>query len=125
MTVFKRNLNLHFSGVEDCTICYSIISAQDRSIPTKQCRTCKNKFHASCLYKVIIADTMTRSDTDEPYCSGSAHPTRQAAHYVEQFSNRVPKCSIKTCFSTHTRFNMQCSQFNVSKLAASSHIDSF
>ncbi|KAI9263195.1 hypothetical protein BDA99DRAFT_559751 [Phascolomyces articulosus] len=51
LTVFKRNVNLHFSGVEDCTICYSIISAQDRSIPTKQCRTCKNKFHASCLYK--------------------------------------------------------------------------
>ncbi|KAI9310568.1 hypothetical protein BX666DRAFT_2004897 [Dichotomocladium elegans] len=51
LTVFKRNLNLHFSGVEDCTICYSIISAQDRSIPTKQCRTCKNKFHSSCLYK--------------------------------------------------------------------------
>ncbi|KAI7889142.1 uncharacterized protein EV154DRAFT_515547 [Mucor mucedo] len=51
LTVFKRNVNLHFSGVEDCTICYSIISVQDRSIPTKQCRTCKNKFHSSCLYK--------------------------------------------------------------------------
>ncbi|KAI7906774.1 uncharacterized protein BX663DRAFT_534810 [Cokeromyces recurvatus] len=51
LTVFKRNVNLHFNGVEDCTICYSIISAQDRSIPTKQCRTCKNKFHSSCLYK--------------------------------------------------------------------------
>ncbi|KAI9491003.1 hypothetical protein BDB00DRAFT_940644 [Zychaea mexicana] len=51
LTVFKRNVNLHFGGVEDCTICYSIISAQDRSIPRKQCRTCKNKFHASCLYK--------------------------------------------------------------------------
>ncbi|KAI9346637.1 hypothetical protein BD770DRAFT_475389 [Pilaira anomala] len=51
LTVFKRNVNLHFSGVEDCTICYSIISIQDRSIPTKQCRTCKNKFHSSCLYK--------------------------------------------------------------------------
>ncbi|ORY91172.1 hypothetical protein BCR43DRAFT_446828 [Syncephalastrum racemosum] len=51
LTVFRRNVRLHFDGVEDCTICYSIISAQDRSIPTKQCRTCKNKFHASCLYK--------------------------------------------------------------------------
>ncbi|KAL7316263.1 hypothetical protein PS15m_005384 [Mucor circinelloides] len=51
LTVFKRNVNLHFNGVEDCTICYSIISIQDRSIPTKQCRTCKNKFHSSCLYK--------------------------------------------------------------------------
>ncbi|KAI8637415.1 hypothetical protein BD408DRAFT_424529 [Parasitella parasitica] len=51
LTVFKRNVNLHFNGVEDCTICYSIICIQDRSIPTKQCRTCKNKFHSSCLYK--------------------------------------------------------------------------
>lgn len=54
LTVFKRNVNLHFNGVEDCTICYSIISIQDRSIPTKQCRTCKNKFHSSCLYKVTL-----------------------------------------------------------------------
>ncbi|KAI9307130.1 hypothetical protein BJ944DRAFT_247631 [Cunninghamella echinulata] len=51
LTVFKRNVNLHFDGVGDCVICYSIISVLDRSIPTKQCRTCKNKFHASCLYK--------------------------------------------------------------------------
>ncbi|KAI8085215.1 uncharacterized protein BX664DRAFT_338835 [Halteromyces radiatus] len=51
LTVCKRNINLHFEGIGDCVICYSIISVQDRSIPTKQCRTCKNKFHASCLYK--------------------------------------------------------------------------
>ncbi|KAL0097906.1 hypothetical protein J3Q64DRAFT_1694309 [Phycomyces blakesleeanus] len=52
LTVFKRNANLHFEGVEDCTICYSIINVIDRSIPNKQCRTCKNKFHSNCLYKV-------------------------------------------------------------------------
>ncbi|KAI9028280.1 hypothetical protein CLU79DRAFT_832688 [Phycomyces nitens] len=51
LTVFKRNANLHFEGVEDCTICYSIINVIDRSIPNKQCRTCKNKFHSNCLYK--------------------------------------------------------------------------
>ncbi|CAO3592382.1 unnamed protein product [Absidia cylindrospora] len=51
LTVFKRNVNLHFEGVGDCVICYSIISVMDRSLPKKQCRTCKNKFHASCLYK--------------------------------------------------------------------------
>ncbi|KAI8341835.1 hypothetical protein BC941DRAFT_466733 [Chlamydoabsidia padenii] len=51
LTVFKRNVNLHFEGVGDCVICYSIISVVDRSLPKKQCRTCKNKFHASCLYK--------------------------------------------------------------------------
>ncbi|KAL1917410.1 uncharacterized protein VTP21DRAFT_3803 [Calcarisporiella thermophila] len=51
ISLFKRNVRLHFDGVEDCTICYSIINVQDRSLPGKQCRTCKNRFHASCLYK--------------------------------------------------------------------------
>lgn len=29
----------------------SIISLTDRTLPTKPCRTCKNRFHASCLFK--------------------------------------------------------------------------
>ncbi|RUP46969.1 hypothetical protein BC936DRAFT_146314 [Jimgerdemannia flammicorona] len=49
LLLFKRNAKLHFEGVEDCTICYSIISIQDRSLPNKQCQTCKNRFHASCF----------------------------------------------------------------------------
>lgn len=28
-----------------------IISLSDSSLPTKPCRTCKNRFHASCLFK--------------------------------------------------------------------------
>jgi hypothetical protein len=60
--VFKKNVSLHFDGVVECAICYryiqlkystdpSIISLTDRTLPTKPCRTCKNRFHASCLYK--------------------------------------------------------------------------
>ncbi|ELU39991.1 hypothetical protein AG1IA_05974 [Rhizoctonia solani AG-1 IA] len=30
----------------------SLISVTDRTLPTKPCRTCKNLFHASCLYKL-------------------------------------------------------------------------
>ena len=30
----------------------SIISAMDGTLPRKPCRTCKNRFHAGCLYKV-------------------------------------------------------------------------
>ncbi|GAB5591582.1 hypothetical protein Unana1_06482 [Umbelopsis nana] len=52
LTMFKRNVTMHFEGIEDCTICYSIVSVTDRSLPSKQCRTCKNKYHASCLYKL-------------------------------------------------------------------------
>lgn len=48
--LFKRNVNLHFSGFEDCAICYSILH-QDHSLPSKSCQTCSNKFHAACLYK--------------------------------------------------------------------------
>ena len=51
LTLFRRNVGLHFEGVEDCTICYSIVSLQDRSLPNKTCKTCKHRFHASCLYK--------------------------------------------------------------------------
>lgn len=48
--LFNRNVNLHFSGFEDCAICYSILH-QDHSLPSKTCPTCLNKFHAACLYK--------------------------------------------------------------------------
>lgn len=29
-----------------------IISVMDGSLPKKPCKTCKNRFHAGCLYKV-------------------------------------------------------------------------
>ncbi|GEQ70580.1 hypothetical protein JCM33374_g4258 [Metschnikowia sp. JCM 33374] len=48
--LFNKNVNLHFSGFEECAICYSILH-QDHSLPSKTCPTCSNKFHAACLYK--------------------------------------------------------------------------
>ncbi|KAJ2814301.1 hypothetical protein IWW50_007175, partial [Coemansia erecta] len=39
------NIGAHFAGVEDCAICYSAVGALDNSLPNRQCRTCKNKFH--------------------------------------------------------------------------------
>ncbi|KAK9461550.1 uncharacterized protein V1516DRAFT_663261 [Lipomyces oligophaga] len=50
LTLFKRNVNLHFEGVTECAICYSILH-QDRSLPNKRCQTCRNKFHAGCLFR--------------------------------------------------------------------------
>jgi Ring finger domain len=49
--LFKKNVQLHFEGIKDCAICYSVIGVIDRQLPTKACRVCKNKFHGSCLYK--------------------------------------------------------------------------
>ena len=49
--LFKANASRHFEGVEACSICYSVISVTDRTVPSKRCRTCKAGFHAGCLYK--------------------------------------------------------------------------
>ncbi|KAH9835414.1 uncharacterized protein C8Q71DRAFT_765758 [Rhodofomes roseus] len=51
LSFFKKNVSSHFEGLVECAICYSIISAMDGSLPRKPCRTCKNRFHAGCLYK--------------------------------------------------------------------------
>ncbi|KDE03065.1 hypothetical protein MVLG_06425 [Microbotryum lychnidis-dioicae p1A1 Lamole] len=51
LSLWKHNVTLHFEGVEACAICYSSISVVDRSLPTKACKTCNNRFHAGCLYK--------------------------------------------------------------------------
>ncbi|PWN53474.1 hypothetical protein IE53DRAFT_165426 [Violaceomyces palustris] len=55
ISLFKSNAEAKFAGFEgaECAICYSIISPMDRSLPTKPCKTCKNKFHAGCLFKWI------------------------------------------------------------------------
>ncbi|KAI8914215.1 hypothetical protein EDD86DRAFT_186860 [Gorgonomyces haynaldii] len=51
ISLFKKNVSLHFQGIEDCAICYSVIGVIDRQLPTKQCRVCKHKFHGACLFK--------------------------------------------------------------------------
>ncbi|KAI0273234.1 hypothetical protein BGY98DRAFT_998534 [Russula aff. rugulosa BPL654] len=51
ISLFKKNVTLHFEGQTECPICYSIISLSDGALPRKPCKTCKNLFHSSCLYK--------------------------------------------------------------------------
>ncbi|KAJ2812274.1 hypothetical protein H4S07_001513 [Coemansia furcata] len=45
------NIGAHFAGVEDCAICYSAVGVLDNTLPGKQCKICKNKFHRMCLFK--------------------------------------------------------------------------
>ena len=52
LQLFTKNVKLHFEGIEECAICYAVISPVDRSTPQKKCKTCKNVFHGSCLFKV-------------------------------------------------------------------------
>lgn len=51
LKLWKENVDKEFEGVEPCPVCYSVLSVKTHELPTLQCRTCKNRFHASCLYK--------------------------------------------------------------------------
>ncbi|KAF4740480.1 hypothetical protein FOZ63_026596 [Perkinsus olseni] len=51
LRIWSANVERIFDGVEPCVICYSIVSIDSNSLPNKQCRTCKNKFHSDCIYR--------------------------------------------------------------------------
>ncbi|KAK9814167.1 hypothetical protein WJX72_001547 [[Myrmecia] bisecta] len=51
IALWQRNVGKEFEGVEECLICYSVVSATDGKLPRLQCNTCSKKFHGACLYK--------------------------------------------------------------------------
>lgn len=51
LSLWKRNLDRKFDGVEECYVCYSVIHQETCQLPTKSCQTCKKRFHGQCLYK--------------------------------------------------------------------------
>lgn len=51
LQLWKRNVDKHFEGVEECYICYSVLHGSSYQLPRKQCRTCRKRFHAECLYR--------------------------------------------------------------------------
>lgn len=48
---WKADAEKTLQGFEPCSICYCVLQPGDRSLPGPSCKTCKNKFHSSCLYK--------------------------------------------------------------------------
>jgi len=48
---WKRNVDQHLKGVEDCTICMMTVSSTNYQLPKIRCRQCKKKFHGDCLSK--------------------------------------------------------------------------
>lgn len=43
LMLWKRNVDQHFEGVEECPICYSVVHAVTSAMPKLQCRVCKHK----------------------------------------------------------------------------------
>lgn len=50
LIAWRKNVTAAMKGQTECAICYSVVGA-DRSLPSKVCKTCKNKFHGNCLFK--------------------------------------------------------------------------
>ena len=50
LLAWRRNVIAAMKGQTECAICYSVIGA-DKTLPKKECPTCKNRFHAGCLFR--------------------------------------------------------------------------
>lgn len=54
LSLWKRNLDRKFDGVEECYVCYSVIHQETCQLPKLTCKTCKKKFHGQCLVSPFI-----------------------------------------------------------------------
>lgn len=57
LTLFVSNTKAYFENLDDCAICYGVLAAADRSLPTKKCPN-GHWFHAICLFKVWPSKTL-------------------------------------------------------------------
>uniref|UniRef100_A0A7S2XKJ5 E3 ubiquitin-protein ligase listerin n=1 Tax=Attheya septentrionalis TaxID=420275 RepID=A0A7S2XKJ5_9STRA len=51
LLLWKQNVDKEFEGVEPCPVCYSVLCVKTHAMPNLECKTCQNRFHASCLFK--------------------------------------------------------------------------
>lgn len=51
LKLWKNNIDKRFEGVDECMICFYVLHGTNFQLPRLACRTCKKKFHSSCLYK--------------------------------------------------------------------------
>lgn len=64
LQLWKANVDKQFDGIDPCPICYYVIHFGTKEMPSKVCRTCKSKFHSSCIHKWF----QTSIKTECPMC---------------------------------------------------------
>eukprot|EP01015_Nassula_variabilis_P016042 TRINITY_DN2422_c0_g1_i15.p1 TRINITY_DN2422_c0_g1~~TRINITY_DN2422_c0_g1_i15.p1 ORF type:complete len:588 (+),score=106.01 TRINITY_DN2422_c0_g1_i15:44-1765(+) len=64
LLIWKTNVDKQFEGVEECAICYYCIHQTTGDLPKLGCKTCKHKFHASCIKKWFS----TKNKSECPLC---------------------------------------------------------
>ena len=76
LSVFKKNIVAALKGQTECSICYSIISS-DKRMPDKRCQTCKNLFHANCLFKWFASSNASTCPMCRQPFNYAASPARR------------------------------------------------
>ncbi|XP_034232705.1 E3 ubiquitin-protein ligase listerin [Thrips palmi] len=51
LALWRNNVVRKYEGVEECYICFCVLSGSNFQLPKLSCRTCRKKFHSTCLYK--------------------------------------------------------------------------
>lgn len=49
--MWKDNLDKELEGLDECAICYYVINSTSGELPKLPCKTCKKKFHSSCIHR--------------------------------------------------------------------------
>lgn len=66
MLMWRANCAREFAGMEECLICYAIVSPVNRELPRQTCRQCGKCFHGTCLYKWF----RSAGKSNCPHCQG-------------------------------------------------------
>eukprot|EP01017_Pseudomicrothorax_dubius_P033897 TRINITY_DN4590_c0_g1_i5.p1 TRINITY_DN4590_c0_g1~~TRINITY_DN4590_c0_g1_i5.p1 ORF type:complete len:582 (+),score=147.75 TRINITY_DN4590_c0_g1_i5:64-1809(+) len=66
LLLWRGNVEKEFEGLEECAICYYIINS-GKELPRKACRTCRKKFHTSCIQKWFSSSNKSEC----PLCKSS------------------------------------------------------
>lgn len=54
ISLWKRNLDRKYEGVEECFVCYSVINQETCQLPRLTCKTCKKKFHSKSNLDLLV-----------------------------------------------------------------------
>lgn len=49
LALWRNNVVRRYEGVEECYVCYCVLSGANYQLPKLSCRTCRKKFHTACL----------------------------------------------------------------------------
>ncbi|KAI1730329.1 ring finger domain-containing protein [Ditylenchus destructor] len=105
---WKRNIDKHLEGVEDCTICMMTVSSTNYQLPKIRCRQCKKKFHGDCLYKWF----QTSANSSCPLCRSNFSHTVNAIsrRRIQEMPNRASLKPASRFRAAHASFRLRMLQ---------------